>query len=152
MANLYFVVACGDRKAPAPAPARDLYTGSLFAHVLKGVEAEAAATARDLGRPVTVLVLSALHGLVTLDTVLAPYDVRMGDEGSVTAEQVADTAADLGIEFGDEVYAFLPTAYREVLAEALATDDVAVHDSYEAAPGVGYHRGVASTLARLAAA
>lgn len=147
----YFVVACGARKGSAPAPARDLYTGSLFRHVLKGVEAEAKATARDLGRPVTVLVLSAAHGLVTLDEVLAPYDVRMGQPGAVTVEQVADTAADLGIEFGDEVYAFLPAAYREVLAEALAADDVTVHDTYEAAPGIGYHRGVASTLARLAA-
>lgn len=149
--NTYFVVACGAAKGDAPAPARDLYTGTLFRHVLAGVTAEAEATARDLGRPVTVLVLSAAHGLVTLNTVVAPYDVRMGGTGSVTANDVADTAADLGIGYGDEVYAFLPTAYRTVLAEALAADDVLVHDGYEAAPGVGYQRGVASALIRTAA-
>jgi hypothetical protein len=40
----------------------------------------------------------------------------------------------------------LPKAYRARLAAAAFQADIAVQDVYEAAPGIGYQRGVASTL------
>lgn len=147
----YFVVPCGAAKTSEPAAAADLYVGSAFRHVLAAAVAEAAATTRDLGEECEVLILSALHGLVTLDTVLAPYDVKMGDAGSVDARTVAGQMAALGMTYGDQVYAMLPKAYRAVLAKAgRFADDLTVQDVYEAAPGIGYQRGVASSLARSA--
>lgn len=150
--TIYTVIPCGAAKTTTPAAARDLYTGSAFRHFLAAAETDAAATTRELGVRTEVLILSALHGLVSLDTVLAPYDVKMGDEGSITPEALAEQITARGITYGvDEVYAMLPRAYRAALA---AASDLAegpfVQDVYEAAPGIGYQRGVASTLVRLA--
>lgn len=145
MNTTYFIIPCGAAKTTHRAKARDLYVSVHFSHVLRAAEAEAAATPNSV-----VLILSAKHGLLHLDAEVDPYDVKMGDAEAITSEEVADTAADLGIEYGAQVYGMLPNAYREVLAEALAADDVLVHDIYEAAPGIGYQRGVASALLRTA--
>lgn len=151
--SIVFVVPCGAAKTDHAAPARDLYTGSSFRHALAAAEGEAAATARDLGAYTKVLILSALHGLVELDDVLEPYNVKMGDEASVSVDILAAQIADFGIEYGDEIYAMLPKAYRERLAAAAEqADDINVQDVYEAAPGIGYQRGVSSSLMRHQAA
>ena len=63
------IVACGATKTEHPAPAAQLYTGSLF-------RAAARAAAAD-GRP--WLICSAQHGLVTPDQVLAPYQRTLAD-------------------------------------------------------------------------
>jgi len=60
------VIACGGRKLPHPAPARELYTGPLFR------AARAWAEQSPGGR---WFILSAHHGLVHPDTVVEPYDV-----------------------------------------------------------------------------
>lgn len=147
--SIYFVVPCGAAKQGSAAPARDLYTGSLFRHQLAAAEGEAAATARDLGVDTEVLILSALHGLVQLDEVIEPYDVKIGDPGSITVRQVVDQLDDLCFEYGDQIYAMLPKAYLRVLsAAAEEAACIAVQDVYEAAPGIGYQRGVASSLVR----
>lgn len=145
----YFVVPCGAAKLGSAAPARLLYTGSAFRHALAAAEGEAAATERDMGVETEVLILSALHGLVRLDEVIEPYDVKMGDGRSIDVRQLADQIDDHGIEYGDEIYAMLPKAYYRVLAAAAElAADIAVQDVYEAAPGIGYQRGVASSLIR----
>lgn len=68
------LVACAAQKLHHPAPARDLYTSQLFR------KASAYATA-ECDR---WYILSAKHGLVHPDTVLEPYDVRLGAEGPGT--------------------------------------------------------------------
>lgn len=80
--------------------------------------------------------------LVTLDQVLAPYDLRMGQPGSVTAATVADQALALGIDWGSEVYAMLPAAYFACLSEALRALYVYPQDVYEATAGIGEQRRV----------
>jgi len=72
-----YVIACGARKAARPAPARDFYVGQGFRHALKAAEAQAAWCASHR-MSAGVLVLSAPHGLLTLDTVIRPYDLKMG--------------------------------------------------------------------------
>jgi hypothetical protein len=147
--TIYFVVPCGAAKLDWAAPARVLYTGSMFRHVLRAAEGEAAATERDLGVDAEVLILSALHGLVRLDEVLEPYDVKMGDPGSITVEALAAQVPQVGMKWRDEVYAMLPKAYCARLTEAAyLADYINVQDVYEAAPGIGYQRGVASDLLR----
>lgn len=147
----YFVVPCGAGKAESAAPARDLYVGSAFRHALAAAEAEAAATERDMGVRAEVLILSALHGLVSPDEVIAPYELKMGAAGSVDEYDVAAQIINRGIGHSDSIYAMLPKAYRAVLAAAGAWVGIAVQDVYEAAPGIGYQRGVGSSLVRSAA-
>ena len=59
---------CVSQKASAPAPARDLYRSTLF----RGRRAHAEAT------DVPWFIVSALHGLIEPDQVVAPYDVSIG--------------------------------------------------------------------------
>lgn len=134
--GITYVIPCGGAKLDQPAPARDLYTGAMFQHTLTAAQAEATVTG---GR---ILILSAKHGLVTLDTVLAPYDQKMGQPGSVTPVEVAAQALAFGIDWGAEVYAFLPAAYYGVLDEGLKLLDVYVQDVYEATCGIGEQRKV----------
>lgn len=62
------LVSCGASKLDHPAPAAELYTSQLFRLSLSLARASCD----------TVYVLSALHGLVPLDSVIAPYNRRLG--------------------------------------------------------------------------
>lgn len=61
------LVACGKRKQDHPAPAAELYCGDLFR--------KACAYARFAYDD--WFILSAKHGLVPPDTILAPYDLSL---------------------------------------------------------------------------
>lgn len=147
----YYVIACGAAKATQPTRAADLYVSPTFRNTLAKVTAEAA-----LDDHADVLILSARHGLLHLDQVVAPYDQRIDQPGRITAAQLAAQIADLdGNTAGATLYGFLPRAYLRLLAEAVelvcdeADDDVVtVQDVYEAAPGIGHQRGVLAILAR----
>lgn len=140
-----YVIACGARKAPRPAPARYLYAGPGFLHALKAAEAQSRWCASQR-LSAGVLVLSAFHGLVTLDTVIAPYDLRMGQPGSVPPRVVAAQAAAAGIARGCDVYALLPRAYLGVLDAALRPEGIWVQDVYEGCRGIGDQRSVNRVL------
>ena len=64
------LVACSRAKTNRPAPARELYVSPLF-------RAARAYAERHYG-PGRWFILSARHGLVDPDTVLAPYDLNLG--------------------------------------------------------------------------
>lgn len=136
----YLVVPCGAAKGPRPAPAAQLYTSPHFQYVLRGATAEATRTA---GR---VLIMSALHGLITPCQVIAPYDVTISDPTAITPDQVATQAAAHGITFGADVYALLPRAYFTLLDTALRTLDVYAQNVYETARGIGAQRGIVARL------
>ncbi len=98
------LIPCGGKKAETPAPARDLYIGSQFK---AGWKAAHALSDR-------VLILSALHGLVDPDDMVAPYDLKMGQAGSVTSARLTRQAASLGVLDETDVVLLLPRAYAEV--------------------------------------
>ncbi|MDZ4270819.1 MAG: hypothetical protein U1D00_34995 [Mycobacterium sp.] len=151
--HVLILVACGAAKLDHPAPAETLYCSSHFALMLAAARSEAADTMRVCGGTASVAILSALHGLVDPTTVLKPYNLKMGQPGSVTAAKVA---AQLGHTPPDEIVAMLPAAYLRVLTEAVATlnetglADITVLNAFETAPGIGYQRGVAASLLRTA--
>jgi hypothetical protein len=65
------LVGCVKRKAGSPRPARDLYLSDLFVGRRRYVERTCSQW----------WILSALHGLVHPDDVLAPYDATLKDVG-----------------------------------------------------------------------
>lgn len=82
------LVGCSKQKLPHPAPARDLYTSPLFRAARRYAEARCDGW----------FVVSALHGVVAPDMVVAPYDVTMrdvraGKHGGIEAwrKKVGDT-------------------------------------------------------------
>ncbi len=78
------LVACGKGKRDHPAPARDLYSGALFRKASAYCEAT-----YDRW-----YILSAKHGLVDPETVVAPYDLSLSHldraERGAWAERVAE--------------------------------------------------------------
>ncbi|MBM4568982.1 hypothetical protein GS489_00295 [Rhodococcus hoagii] len=85
------IVPCGATKAPTtqPVPAGELYTGTY--HRL-GLLAAAALTS-----PESTRILSGKHGLLRLDDPVAPYDLRLGQPGAVTADDITRQARDQGL-------------------------------------------------------
>ncbi|MFE7135808.1 DUF6884 domain-containing protein [Streptomyces sp. NPDC057638] len=75
------IIGCGKGKLDHPARAGVMYTGDF--HWLCRQTAEELITTG--GR---IYVASGLHGLLDLDTEIQPYDVRLGDPGSVTADDI----------------------------------------------------------------
>lgn len=77
------LVGCASQKLQRPAPARELYVSQLF----RKASAYAEATCDRW------YILSAKHGLVHPDTILEPYDVRLGTNHRTTPpiHQWADT-------------------------------------------------------------
>lgn len=68
------LVGCASQKLKRPAPARELYVSQLF----KKASAYAEMTCDRW------YILSAKHGLVHPDTVLEPYDIRLGTNHRTT--------------------------------------------------------------------
>ncbi|MEU5239681.1 DUF6884 domain-containing protein [Streptomyces lydicus] len=123
------IVSCGGRKSTTeqPVPAGEMYCGSYHLALRRAADA-----LTNRGRTGRVLILSALHGFADLDDLIAPYDLRMGDEGSVTREQLRQQADDLGITDAD-VTVLGPRAY----VEASRTVWPALIDPLAGARGIG---------------
>ncbi|MBV7255077.1 hypothetical protein KQH21_31300 [Streptomyces sp. IpFD-1.1] len=98
------VIPCSGAKLDRPAPAGDLYTGPL--HTLARQAADALVAGGG-----TVLVLSALHGLLTLDEKVEPYDHTWKDPGSVTVEELRAQAVRLGLADAPDVVLLTPGEY-----------------------------------------
>lgn len=140
--GITYVVPCGGVKLDHAAPAGRLYVGSMFRHTYENATRSAELdTAAGLG-PARVLILSALHGLVDPGTVLEPYNLKMGQPGSVTVDQLTEQARTFGIDWGSPVYALLPRPYLARLDQALRTLDVYAQDVYEACGGNGEQKRV----------
>jgi hypothetical protein len=148
MSNLIYVIPCGGAKASEATRARDLYVGSMFQHTLRCAESNAAKDKTKLGRDARILILSAKHGLIELDAIVAPYDQRMNEPGSISAEQLAEQAQALGLDWDSDVYTLLPAAYRDRLDAALRSFDCYPQDVYEATAGIGEQRRVNACIAR----
>ncbi|WDS38283.1 hypothetical protein TMCBR3_gp035c [Caulobacter phage TMCBR3] len=82
MAPLH-LIACSSTKAAAPCAAKDLYDGHLFRLAREYVEA--------IGAPWRIL--SAKHGLVHPDTILAPYEQSLNDTTLVQKNEWAHGVA-----------------------------------------------------------
>jgi hypothetical protein len=99
------VVGCGSAKRDRPAPAADLYTGSLF----RAAARAAAADGRDW------LICSAAHGLVRPEQVLAPYDQPLRSDATDLdrlARLIVSQAPPRQVEL------WAPARYGEALARA----------------------------------
>ncbi|SLG40111.1 Uncharacterised protein [Mycobacteroides abscessus subsp. abscessus] len=111
----WVVISCGAAKLDHPAPAGQLYIGGLFKDAL--------AWARSVTSGDRVLILSARHGLIKLSRPTEPYNLRMGDPGSVRPERIAEQLEMHGIR---EAYAVCGQDYRATLSKAAAIASVQV--------------------------
>ena len=127
------VIPCSGAKLPHKAPAGQLYIGTLHTRARKTADALTANGG-------TVLVLSALHGLLPLTQVIEPYDHTWKDEGSITPDQLRAQALQLGVAAADDVVLLTPSRYT---ARAIAV--------WPDARTPLAHLGIGQQLGRLAA-
>lgn len=145
--HITYVIPCGAEKHDDFAYASDMYIGAMFQHTLGNVLLRAEQDRAD-GHTVQVLILSAWYGLITLDRLIAPYDVRMDqvdpDEliPMLQSQLVALVPAD------GEIYALLPRAYYNVLSVAAQEIFMYPMDVYEACEGIGDQRHVNANIGR----
>ena len=125
---------CSKAKEPGRVPAGRKYLGS-FHHAAR--RAAAVIATRTGGQ---VLILSARHGLVTLDTEVDDYDLSIGDPGAVTAARIAEQAAALGIT-GAAVTVLAGRRYADLISQVWA----------DAARPLDGARGIGEQRARLKA-
>ena len=142
-----YVVPCGAAKLDHAAPASDLYIGGQFRYVLN-----AALELADGDRN-RVRILSALHGLLELDTVVAPYDVKMGQAGSITARKVRGQLNAIKRNTDLHLVALTPNAYSNKLTAAVndATQPmqgVRLTTAFAGSRGIGEQRGRVAELVR----
>jgi hypothetical protein len=112
MGNTIVLVACVKTKLAVPSPARELYCSDWFR--------KAASYARRLSDQ--WYILSAKHGLVHPDEVLAPYELYLpnlsAQERRRWARGVLDRLRPM-VHKGDEVVILAGERYREHLVDAL---------------------------------
>lgn len=141
------VIPCSADKLDQPAPARELYSSAHFRFQLEHAEAYANRTGAR------VMILSARHGLVELDTVLAPYDQRVDELDEIDEASLIDTVtgqlAALCSWRDGVVRAWLPAAYRDVMTEAVdKLDAVELYDELAGCRGIGEQRARMARLGR----
>lgn len=100
------IIPCGFQKGPKKTIAKSLYTGPYFLSNLNW--------ALSVSPPDNVFILSALHGLITLKLQIEPYDLKMGNKGSVSPSLVKKQIEELN--FGTKkVYAIGGEKYLNCL-------------------------------------
>ncbi|WP_055689450.1 DUF6884 domain-containing protein, partial [Streptomyces prasinus] len=130
------VIPCGSAKLDHKAPAGELYVGPYHRSCREAADALTA----DGG---TVLILSALHGFVTLGQEIEPYDLRMGQLGSVTVEQLREQARELGVDGAQEVVILAGETYTDAALQVWP--DAAT--PLAGLGGMGYQRQYLAALA-----
>ncbi|MER5608236.1 DUF6884 domain-containing protein [Micromonospora tulbaghiae] len=103
------IVGCGGKKAGHNTDAHSMYAGSYFTAARRAAD-------KLVGASTGQLILSARYGLLALHDVIAPYDLRMGEPGSVTVEQVRYQAEQLGLADTEEVIVLAGRAYADVVS------------------------------------
>ncbi|MGW1839616.1 DUF6884 domain-containing protein [Streptomyces sp. NPDC002067] len=128
------IIPCSAGKLSRPAPAGELYTGSYHVACRRAADALTAAGG-------TVVILSARHGFLRPDQVIAPYETRMGEPGCVSVAQLRQQAREMGLS---------DAATVTVLAGAAYTAAAQAVWPHAATPLAG-SRGIGEHRARLAA-
>ena len=130
------VIPCGGAKLQSSAPASELYTGSMFKDTIK--------TARTMTQESNIFILSAKHGLIALDQIIEPYDIKMGQKNSVeTATIEAQLTAILPRDKAFIIDALLPKAYIKALENAFAGH---IENHFDGCAGIGYQKAVLKAL------
>ena len=139
------VIPCGGAKLDKPASAAELYIGSMFKDTLR--------TARAMADDADIRILSAKHGLVKLDQIIEPYDVKMGDADSIShsklQQQITELHEDYDV-FDYRIEALLPKAYYSALWAAVHTGKhrhvFNIWNRFDGCAGIGYQKAVLKTI------
>jgi cytoplasmic iron level regulating protein YaaA (DUF328/UPF0246 family) len=101
-------------------------------------------TSRAMTTENNIYILSALHGLIALDKIVEPYDLKMGQRGSVqTTTLETQLASILPRTESFVIDALLPKAYNEALENACPHW---IENHFTGTKGIGYQKQVLKTI------
>ena len=122
--NTFYLISCVASKQSVPAPAQELYISALFTKARSYVKATGCAW----------FILSAEHGLLAPDQVIAPYEKTLNTM-PIAARRIWSQRIlqqlEAFIKPGDRVIFLAGTRYREFLAKGLAQRGVQVKTPLE---------------------
>jgi len=105
---MLILIPCGNKKLSHPAPAADLYIGP---HYKFGLE-----WARSQAPDHRIRIVSAKHGLLPLDQVIAPYDIHLGHgQDEISKATLKEQAGQQGLLGETNVRGALPKAYVDLV-------------------------------------
>lgn len=78
------IIPCGSKKLKTAAKAKDIYTGGYFKACLN--------FAKSIAPEADIRILSGKHGLLPLDKVIEPYEMRLGQRGSIQFADIKNQA------------------------------------------------------------
>ncbi len=100
------IITCGSSKCVTITKAEKMYVGAFF-------KAQLRYALKHFNRE-QIFILSAKYGLLTLDEKIAPYDLKMGQTGSIGADTLKIQAATMGI-INNQITSTAGKDYRAVL-------------------------------------
>lgn len=103
---MIIIITCGQEKALTKSRAEKMYVSGYFKQCLAWAKAKTS--------PEKIFIISAKYGLLRLDEVIAPYDLRMGQPGSISPSAISRQAEDLGI-VDAEIISTAGADYQKVL-------------------------------------
>lgn len=137
----YVVIPCGAEKLTTSSKAADMYTGSMFKDALN--------TARGVVPDEQIFILSAKYGLLRLDQVIEPYDIKFGTKGTIAPDSVAGQISQL-ISADAHILSLLPAEYHKVLAGG-AGDYATLDRAFEGTKGIGQQKSKLKNIREQAA-
>ena len=137
----WVIIPCSGSKLDRPAPADELYTGSMFKLTLRA--------ALSITSPERVRVLSGLYGLVSLYAKIGPYEQRIDQPGGITASRVRQQLSAASIT--GPIVSLLPKPYLRVLTIAHTGTPADLVNLYEGCRGIGDQRAALAYLIRASA-
>lgn len=103
------IVSCGGKKGNAPTDAHAMYLGSYHQAARRAADALAITGSYQM-------ILSARYGLLDLHDVIRPYDLRMGQPGSVDPDTIRYQASQYGLLETRDVIVLGGKAYADVVS------------------------------------
>ena len=114
---------------------------------------DALKTAQTMTENENIRILSALHGLLRLDQIIEPYDVKIGDAGSITNDQLRRQVEWLIDDYGTvdtEIHTLLPRRYYETMWAAVHTVNrphtLSMCNHFAGCAGIGYQKAALKAL------
>lgn len=126
------VIPCGAAKVNETTTARELYIGSMFKDGIR--------TADKLGNE--TFILSAKYGIIHETTLVQPYNVKMGDAGTISTHELrcqVEQMVNHGIE---ELDCFLPKQYFKALSTSAEGLNLKLNNHFAGTKGIGFQKAV----------
>lgn len=130
------VIPCGGAKLDRPAPAAELYIGSMFRDALR--------TAEHLGNP--FFILSAQWGLISPNLHIAPYEQKMGKPGSISLNALHIQLRHMCDNEPMEITSLLPQAYDAALSGAIGGLPIRIERKFLLTRGIGEQKAILKQL------